>query len=56
MTTSAVAGAGGMPDANRREKIAVVTDDMSTISPHFGMARHYLVYEVEAGEIVGKEA
>ncbi len=38
-----------------RKKVAVVTDDMKTISPHFGMARHYLVYEVEAGEIVGKE-
>ena len=55
MNTNAAAGAGGGPDASRREKIAVVTDDMSTISPHFGMARHYLVYEVEGGEIVRKE-
>ena len=33
----------------------MVTDDLKTISPHFGMARHYLVYEVEGGRVVGKE-
>ncbi|HDN79675.1 MAG: dinitrogenase iron-molybdenum cofactor biosynthesis protein [Chloroflexi bacterium] len=37
-------------------KIAVVTDDGVTISPHFGRALYYLVVEVdEQGNIVGKE-
>ena len=40
---------------NQKMKVAVVTDDMRTISPHFGMARHYLVYDVVAGRIVGRE-
>lgn len=44
----------GEPSADLTGKIAVVTDDMQTISPHFGMARHYLVYEVKGGEIVGR--
>jgi predicted Fe-Mo cluster-binding NifX family protein len=39
----------------RKMKVAVVTDDLKTVSPHFGMAGHYLVYMVEAGGIVGKE-
>jgi len=36
-------------------KVAVVTDDGKTISPHFGMARFYKVYEVKDGAIVGSE-
>ena len=36
-------------------KVAVVTDDGNTISAHFGMARQYLVYQVEGGKIKGKE-
>jgi predicted Fe-Mo cluster-binding NifX family protein len=36
-------------------KVAVVSDDMKTVSAHFGMARHYVVYEVNSGKIVGKE-
>ena len=36
-------------------KIAVVTDQGSTISRHFGRAPFYLVFTVEAGEIVGQE-
>ena len=36
-------------------KAAVVTDDLQTVSPHFGMARHYLVYEIEGGAVKGKE-
>jgi predicted Fe-Mo cluster-binding NifX family protein len=36
-------------------KVAVVSDDMKTVSAHFGMARHYVVYEVKSGKIVGKE-
>jgi len=55
MSTQPVAGARGEFSVAGREKIAVVTDDMKTISPHFGMARHYLVYEVKAGEIVRRE-
>jgi predicted Fe-Mo cluster-binding NifX family protein len=35
--------------------IAVVTDDGQTISQHFGRAPYYLVFTVEANEIVGKE-
>lgn len=33
----------------------MVTDDMQTISPHFGRASHYLVYHVETGAITKKE-
>jgi len=36
-------------------KIAVVTDDQSTISRHFGRARYYLVFTVEDGQIVHQE-
>ena len=36
-------------------KIAVVTDDQITISPHFGRAPYYQVFTIEAGQIVGKE-
>lgn len=36
-------------------KIAVVTDDGKTVSSHFGMARSYLVFEIEGGEVKGKE-
>ena len=36
-------------------KIAVITDDGTTISQHFGRAAHYLVFTVENGAITGKE-
>jgi len=36
-------------------KIGVVTDDGRTVSPHFGMAKFYLVFEIEGGVIKGKE-
>lgn len=36
-------------------KVAVVTDDSSTISTHFGMARGYLVYEIQEGVILNRE-
>lgn len=36
-------------------KIAVATDSGSTISRHFGRAPYYLVFTIEAGQIVGKE-
>ena len=36
-------------------KVAIVTDDIETISHHFGRARHYLVYQVEDGSIKEKE-
>lgn len=32
-------------------KIAFVTDDGQTITPHFGRATHYLIVELENGEI-----
>ena len=35
--------------------VAVVTDDMETISPHFGRATHYLVYQIEGGSVKKKE-
>lgn len=36
-------------------KVAIATDDLRTVSAHFGMARHYLVYDI-GGEVVrGKE-
>ncbi len=37
-------------------KIAVVTDDQTTISQHFGRAHTYLVFTVENGQIVAQEA
>ena len=36
-------------------KIGIVTDDGISVSPHFGMAKHYLVVEIEDGAIAGKE-
>lgn len=36
-------------------KAAVVSDDLQTVSAHFGMARHYLVYEIEGGVVKGRE-
>ena len=36
-------------------KVGVVTDDSKTISPHFGKAQYYLVYEIQNGTILGKE-
>lgn len=36
-------------------KIAVVTDDKTTICPHFGRATHYLVFTVEGDSILEKE-
>ena len=36
-------------------KAAVVTDDLQTVSAHFGMARHFLVYNIEGGMVKEKE-
>jgi predicted Fe-Mo cluster-binding NifX family protein len=36
-------------------KIAVITDDGTTISQHFGMAQSYAVLTVENGKIINKE-
>lgn len=36
-------------------KIAVVTDDQTTISRHFGRAQFYLVFTVENGQIVQQD-
>ncbi len=36
-------------------KAAVVTDDLKTVSAHFGMARHFLVYDIDGGAVKGKE-
>ena len=36
-------------------KAAVVTDDLQTVSAHFGMARHFLVYDIEGGTVRGRE-
>ncbi len=36
-------------------KVAVVTDDGTTICPHFGRARHYLVATIEEGKISEQE-
>jgi predicted Fe-Mo cluster-binding NifX family protein len=36
-------------------KIAVVTDDQTTVSRHFGRAHYYLVFTVEDGQIVQQE-
>lgn len=36
-------------------KIAVVTDDQTTISQHFGRAQYYLVFTVQDGQVVQQE-
>ena len=36
-------------------KIAVITDDGTTISQHFGRAQYYMVCTVEDGKIVARE-
>ena len=36
-------------------KIAVVTDDETTICQHFGRAQYYMVFNIENGKITGKE-
>jgi predicted Fe-Mo cluster-binding NifX family protein len=36
-------------------RIAAVTDDGKTISPHFGRATKYAVYTVENGRIIAQE-
>lgn len=36
-------------------KIAVVTDDGTTVSQHFGRARYYAVFTVEGQGVLGKE-
>lgn len=36
-------------------KAAVATEDLLTVSAHFGMANHYLVYDIEGGAVKGKE-
>lgn len=36
-------------------KVAIATDDNRTVSPHFGRAQYYLVYEIQDGKILGKE-
>lgn len=36
-------------------KIAVVTEDKRTVSPHFGRASYYLVYSTEGDSILEKE-
>ncbi len=36
-------------------KIAVITDDGTTISQHFGRARYYLVVTVEDGRVLDQE-
>ena len=36
-------------------KVGVVTNDGRTVTPHFGMARFYVVFEIEGGAIKGKE-
>lgn len=36
-------------------KIAVVTNNQTTISKHFGRARTYLVFTIEGGKVVARE-
>jgi predicted Fe-Mo cluster-binding NifX family protein len=36
-------------------KIAVVTDDGTTVSRHFGRARFYAVFSIEEQRVLGKE-
>ena len=43
-------------DAKARSmKVGVVTDDGKTISPHFGVAKNYVVFDIEDGKVKAKE-
>ncbi len=44
-----------MEVVSKSMKVGIVTDDGVSVSPHFGMARHYLVIEIENGVVKGKE-
>ncbi|MEI7849423.1 MAG: NifB/NifX family molybdenum-iron cluster-binding protein [Chloroflexota bacterium] len=35
-------------------KIALVTDDMKTISMHFGQAKYYLVFTIKNGKVIAQ--
>ena len=39
----------------RNIKIAFVTDDGTTISPHFGRARYYEVVQIQEGVVIHRE-
>jgi len=36
-------------------RVAVVTDDGTTVSPHFGLARYYAVLTVEQKQVLARE-
>lgn len=36
-------------------KVAVITDDETSVCQHFGRAQYYVVYNIENGNITGKE-
>jgi predicted Fe-Mo cluster-binding NifX family protein len=36
-------------------KIAVASSDGTNISPHFGRSSHFLIFNIEAGKIAGRE-
>lgn len=36
-------------------KVACVSDDLRTISPHFGRAQYYVVLTVDEGKVVNRE-
>jgi predicted Fe-Mo cluster-binding NifX family protein len=40
---------------NTTLKIAVVTDDGSTIHRHFGRAQYYVIYTIEDGKVLSKQ-
>jgi hypothetical protein len=50
---------GGASAEGRKEearmKIAVVTDDGTTVSRHFGRARYYTVFSVEEQRVLGRQ-
>ena len=35
-------------------KIGIVSDDGTSVSPHFGMAQNYLVVDIEDGKVKGR--
>jgi predicted Fe-Mo cluster-binding NifX family protein len=44
-----------MTEKDNSMKIAAITDDGTTISQHFGRARHYQVYHIEQGAVTERE-
>jgi predicted Fe-Mo cluster-binding NifX family protein len=44
-----------MKTGNMSMKVGVVSDDDKTVSAHFGMARHYIIFDIQNGAVMKTE-